>query len=906
MAAVSQKIQNLIGGVSEQPDSLKLPGQLRSCTNYYPDPTFGLSKRPGIRGIKSLTNTFSSGSWFPIIRDDEEKYICQVDSQGTGIRIWDADSGVEQVINAISTPDLDYLDHVNEDDISVLQINDFTFLLNRRIVVRAGAAVVTAQDPWAFAVVNAIGYNTIYSIKLDSTTFTYTTPSTVSTGTQPQLSALDVVNGLAAAINGGGTWTATAVGRYLYIKRANGANFTIEANGGQTGDAIEAFKGTVPTQAELPISFVNNIKIRVLADTQAQGDEYWLQFKTESGANTGAGVWEETVAPGAVKGLDASTLPHAIIREADGTFTFRQLNETEANSATKTTTVTGIVSTVSVLDSSRGRYAVGQTFPVYGGTGINLRLRVLAIDIDGRATQVEPSRGGRDYTALDVVTSLDGDTFTVDTVSSVTQTVDNLALKFWEERKAGDDDTNPMPTFVDQRITGMSFFKNRLVFMSGENVICSEAGQYFNFFASTMITFIDSDPIDLSCGSLRPISLRHSLQVPRGLVLFSDNAQYILQTTTDAFSASTAEINLISSYSQSPRIAPVDLGPTLVFLEQAQASTTVFEMLISSGVDTAKPLVAELSRTVPSYIPADVKIFKGSSSASTMCLVSRREPDAAYIFRFYNAGNERQFASWFKWKMPGSVVMMEFDHDVLYVVTQMNDNDGQLVLGKVNLLTESPGGALKYEDTFLDVRLDLYDYNPTLVYDSVTDITRVCFKENFHDTTGGVEAEAILLNDNEPGIRYEGPIEEDLTAPVGEQYYLEVPGDLSASRFALGYAYTSEATLPAFFVENNGRKDTLNIPIIHRMTIDSYNSGPFKVSVDSLGRSTFTMDLPQIFANQSQANVIPVVRNAQNRVPVLARGDETDVSLVCPFPFPVSFTSITWEGTYNNKGLRAV
>jgi hypothetical protein len=906
MAAVSQKIQNLIGGVSEQPDSLKLPGQLRSCTNYYPDPTFGLSKRPGVRGIKTLDNTFTSGSWFSIIRDDEEKYVCQVDSQGTGIKIWDADSGVEQVLNPIATGDLDYLEHVNEEDISVLQINDFTFLLNRRVVVRAGAATVAAQDPWAFAVINAIGYNTTYQIKLDSTTFTYVTPSTVSTGTQPQLSALDVVNNLASSINSGGTWTATAVSRYLYIKRANGANFTIESNGGQTGNAIESFKGTVPTQAELPISFVNNVKIRVLADRQTEGDEYWLQFKTESGASTGSGVWEETVAPGAVRGFDTSTLPHAIIREANGTFTFRQLSETEANSATQTTTVNGVVSTVSVLDSSRGRYAVGQTFPVYGGTGINLRLRVLEIDIDGRATLVEPSRGGRGYTALDVVTSLDGDTFTVDTVSSFTQTVDNLALKFWEERKAGDDETNPMPTFVDQRITGMSFFKNRLVFMSGENVICSEAGQYFNFFASTMITFIDSDPIDLSCGSLRPISLRHSLQVPRGLVLFADNAQYILQTTTDAFSASTAEINLLSSYSQSPRIAPVDLGPTLVFIEQAQTSTTVFEMLISSGLDTSKPLVAELSRTVPSFIPADVRLFKGSSSASTMALVSRREPDALYIFRFYNAGNERQFASWFKWKMPGPVSMIEFDHDNLYIVMRMNNDSTQMVLGKVNLLTESPGGALKYENTFLDVRLDLYDYNPTLVYDSVNDVTRVCFKDGFHDTTGNVSAEAVLLNDNEPGIRYEGPIEEDLTQPVGEQYYLEIPGDLSSSRFALGYTYTAEATLPAFFVERDGRKDTINIPVIHRMLIDSYNSGPFKVTIDSLGRNSYTMDLPQIFANQSQANVIPVVRNAQNRVPVLARGDETDVSLVCPFPFPVSFTGITWEGTYNNKGVRAI
>ena len=56
MAAISQKIGNLIGGVSQQPDSLKFNGQLRVCDNYYPDVTLGLAKRPGLKGISKLAN----------------------------------------------------------------------------------------------------------------------------------------------------------------------------------------------------------------------------------------------------------------------------------------------------------------------------------------------------------------------------------------------------------------------------------------------------------------------------------------------------------------------------------------------------------------------------------------------------------------------------------------------------------------------------------------------------------------------------------------------------------------------------------------------------------------------------------------------------------------------------------
>lgn len=902
MAAVSQKIPNLIGGVSEQPDQLKLPGQLRSCTNFYPDPTFGLAKRPGLQGIRTLSNTLGNGVWFPILRDSEEKYICQI-GRGGAVRIWDADSGIEQTVNPIATADQAYPVHTNDDDIGVLQINDYTFVLNRRVQVQALTSLSPAIIPFGYVALGAIGYNTRYTVKLNAAVFNYDTTDNPSV----RLSASIVIDGLAAVINASPNWQATAIGRYLYIRRTDGADFAIEATGGSSGGALEAYKGSVPTISALPTNFLNGAKIRVLASADSGGDDYWLEFQTQNGGSTGAGVWVETLAPGVVTGIDKGTLPHAIIREADGTFTFRRLNQANANATTQTANVAGVVTTVSVTTNTKGRYVVGQTFPVYNvtGSGINLRLRVLSTDINGRILTVEPSRSGRAYANGNVVTSLEGDTFTITGVTTVTQRVDSLALQAWQDRLIGDNDSNPMPTFVGRSITGMAFFKNRLVMMSGENVICSEAGKYFNFFASTAITFIDSDPIDLSCGSLKPIELRHSVQTPRGLVLFADNAQYILETTTDAFSASTAEINLLSSYSQSPQIAPVDVGSTLIFIEQADKATSVYEMLIGGG-DGVKPQVAELSRTVPSYIPADIRQLKADSSASTFGLQSRREPNALYMFRFYNAGSERQFASWFKWVLPGNIEMFEFDHDIMYAVVRMNNSNSQRVLCKMNLLTESPGGAILYNGNFVDVRLDLYDYNPTLVYDSTNDVTRVCFKDGFHDLTGSVNAEAILLDDDAPGIRYFLPIVTNLSAPVGQRYFLEVPGNMTTSKFALGYQFIADATMPSFFVEQDGRKDTLNIPMINRLLFDSYNSGPFQVRVFSEGRPMFQSVLPQIFANQSNANEIPMVRNAQNIVPVFAKGNKTDVVIRCPFPFPTALTTLTWEGTYNNKGIRGI
>ena len=84
MASVTQRVQSYTGGVSKQPDDKKFPGQVREALNSYPDPTFGLQKRPGLKFLTVLKdgsgtaydNTdLDNAKWFYIHRDNDEKYI---------------------------------------------------------------------------------------------------------------------------------------------------------------------------------------------------------------------------------------------------------------------------------------------------------------------------------------------------------------------------------------------------------------------------------------------------------------------------------------------------------------------------------------------------------------------------------------------------------------------------------------------------------------------------------------------------------------------------------------------------------------------------------------------------------------------------------------------------------------
>lgn len=100
MSATTQKIPNLLAGISQQPDSKKLAGQVRDSVNTLPEYALGLMKRPGGMWECSLPGAKDNGAWFEIIKDGE-KYVGQINMDGThpDIRIWLMESGIPRVVD---------------------------------------------------------------------------------------------------------------------------------------------------------------------------------------------------------------------------------------------------------------------------------------------------------------------------------------------------------------------------------------------------------------------------------------------------------------------------------------------------------------------------------------------------------------------------------------------------------------------------------------------------------------------------------------------------------------------------------------------------------------------------------------------------------------------------------------
>ena len=161
MPAVTQRIDNYLGGVSRQSDDKKLPGQVRECLNAYPDPTFGLTKRSGFKWIKNLGTgtTYDNGKWFYIARTATERYIGVITpkpNSGYGdIDIWNVDgtactvtygSGAQAYLTGARTN----YDILTVQDTSIITNNlitadkqaDPTFIANTQATLVLSGAVV--------------------------------------------------------------------------------------------------------------------------------------------------------------------------------------------------------------------------------------------------------------------------------------------------------------------------------------------------------------------------------------------------------------------------------------------------------------------------------------------------------------------------------------------------------------------------------------------------------------------------------------------------------------------------------------------------------------------------------------------------------------------------------------------
>ena len=126
----------------------------------------------------------------------------------------------------------------------------------------------------------------------------------------------------------GGSWTITnGAGQYVVrIAKNDGTDYTLGSSDTKTGLATVPIKGTIDTISDLPTTAEHGFIVKVVGSAATGADDYYVKFVANAGSGFDHGVWQETVAPGIQYLFDATTMPHVLIRNNDGTFTFQKFS----------------------------------------------------------------------------------------------------------------------------------------------------------------------------------------------------------------------------------------------------------------------------------------------------------------------------------------------------------------------------------------------------------------------------------------------------------------------------------------------------------------------------------------------------------------------------------------------------
>ena len=561
-------------------------------------------------------------------------------------------------------------------------------------------------------------------------------------------------------------------------------------------------------------------------------------------------------------------------------------------------------------------------------------------DKDGKGTWDECAEPGRkiefdkDTMPIDLVRKQDDGSGTkTGTAGAIYFSVENPA---WENCLCGSWDSStetgtvPEPSFVGKKIMNMCLFRNRLVMLSGESIIMSRPGSFFDFWPKTAVTYAVTDPIDISVGSVYPADVYDAVQVNSGLLLFTKNQQYLVTTDSDILNPQTVKINAISTYNYNHKVSPISLGTTVGWLDNAGKYSRFFE--IAKVQREGEPDVIEQSKIVGDLFNNDLNHISISRENGVIFFSEKNTP-TLYAFKFFNAPQKRIQQSWFTWELSGDVQYHAILDDSLYAVIKNGSKDviqkfDIKMLDDSRLVTDDKQTASTEDDVTYRVHLDncAVVASTALTYNATTDKTTFALPAGFNNSSGQLAVYVVpsASDDTFQGMTANATLNGSTVELTGNwKTYLEdqnttkTPHDPTddttitpANNLYLGYLFDYEVEFPTIHVTRregeSWRSDTRGSLIIHRAKLNLGASGLYETVLKRTGKPDYTEVWEPIIPDAYSANQVQFTEESIKTIPIYDRNINTTLTLKSTHASPATLLSMSWEGDYNPKFYQRV
>ena len=990
MASINQRIPNFLGGVSQQPDKIKFPGQLRVCDNAVPDITFGLRKRPPAEFVGTLTNANSSGHWYEILRDGDEKYIVQITPSNSGsmpIRVWDLADGTEKSLtNSSGDSIFSYLAGATS-PYAVTTIQDYTLIANPNKVVGTTGTTAAPIDNgnYSYARLDTVAYNTEYILY----TGTAPTPNTFFRVTSVKVDRLSGGSAQGPTFDdsnvnqsksGTLTWSFSGGSAVSTSGASNCENIegSLQVNGNSYIESNTANYDGTGTEVSDFLGYTQNYRVRYTA-TVTLSDGGLIK---ETNKTTAEGKFIDVTMEGETYRISVEAVePVTTYEGVSGIAYFKTPKNPDNGTISMASILSGLASAVNSSLANVDAEVIGSGLYLDGtaadgvnflGGAVNENMSVIGqkaqditrlpamnkhgyvaqisntadLDTDDYYVKFEANNGTSGAGSYeetvrphnfdgsgsdDMVLGLDpatmphalinnrNGTFTfvkLDLSTANSQGNDN----YWKNREVGDNASNPFPSFQGSTIQEMFFHRNRLGLISGENVVMSQPGSYFNLFIVSAISASDDNPIDITVSDVKPAFINHVLPIQKGMMMFSDSGQFLLFTESDIFSPKTVRLKKVASYECDQTIQPVDLGTSVLFTSNVSAYARAFEATVID--DDTPPNILEQTRVVPEFLPKD--ITKSTNSTSIGIVTYGKKGDTSvYHYKYYNAGNNREQSAWYSWTLTGTMQHMLYTAGSFFTVTLHDgsyklcrheyvadaDNTRAYVLG-----TGTVGSPLETSRQF-EAHLDNMTIATTVAGSAQTttapEKTVLTIPYTPANTTN-LFMVGLSGNDSD-GNSIAGTVRAADAVGTNSVTFNNINLH-SAAKVAVGYKYTSIIELPTYYfnvgqntydTDGDLRISGINFEMGVGGPVEFHLTSPFTY-VDASGNVTKDIDdyvqfESGILSDSSVFDKPPADLATSVRVPVQRKNEKYTLQIQIPDPFSTAIISGSWDGVYHNR-----
>lgn len=908
MGLINQDIKNLVSGVSQQPPILRHPEQLEEQLNGYSSEAGGLQKRPPSILVSNLGRKINDSAK-PLVhfidRDVNEKYI--VLFTGSDIEIYDMQGNRKTVNFASGTKPYIYT-QLPRYNLKPITIADYTFICNT--LQKTKMADTIDNNSWdaqgLLVNIKSGQYGRTYRIDVNGTTIaSHETPDGSDKSHTKLITTDYIAQQLATKAKDNG-FAVTTGSSWLYLKKT--AFKTV------TGETVYLQPTTSPVQQEdrfKGLAFTGHVHTWSAFPTVITRNGYTITVKFPTEENLRANSNESFDSDYAAYEKMMSEITRCqndkwevtnevITQQAYGLKLYSTMNVytltwTVSTSIPSNSKAYSLIDSATVYDGYNNQAAFGilkfvqkfSNLPVNAPDGFTVKItgEEGSSTDDYYVSYVAEDQVWRECARPSMKNHIDNTTMPHVLVREADGTF-TFKCADWAVRDVGDEDSNPEPSFIGGTINDVFYHRNRLGFLSGENIILTRSADFFNFWMTSATKVQDTDPIDLAVSDNTISTLYNAVTFDTDLILFSQEAQFMLSADGVLTPTSANLSPAVTHYEASLKAKPVNAGRNVYFVAERAKYTTVREFFTAADNTDAKD-VQDITSHVPNYIPNGVYKIIPSTVENVMLYLTEGDETSIYVYKYLFIDSQRVQAAWSKWDMQGVVYGGQFIDNYLYLIVERN---GYYCLEKISFTintTDFDGEAYR---TLLDCK---HTYQiPADCYNSLNDETTVSVSDIFGD---------IYEQD-----RQYSAVASDGTYAKTKEGKLVFIGDYSNQVLTVGINYNFKIVMSTIMVKQSDNGSTQALIEgrlqLRQMWFNYADSGYFKVTVDIKDKQAYVYEYTSRLLG-THFNILGAMpfTTGSFKFPVQAKNENVNICLETDTPLPVSLVGAGWIGNYQRR-----